>query len=90
MDKHGRADYIWRMAKTRERDADSAELFREKLGQLGVTQTQFARDIYMSPITVNRWAAGFQRPDGIVWAYMDLRIGIESALPEKKCRKKAR
>ena len=58
----------------RERNAEIAKLFRSQLKELGISQAQLARDIGMSPMTVSRWATGAQRPDGIVFAYLKLRL----------------
>lgn len=69
------------MARNSAPDAASAKRFKELLARIGVRQSQLARDIDMDPNTVSRWATGRQRPDNIVWAYLELRAKLEEIRP---------
>lgn len=59
---------------------ESAERFRTLLAHIGIRQAQLARDIGMDPNTVSRWATGRQKPDNVLWAYLELRASVQDAL----------
>jgi transcriptional regulator with XRE-family HTH domain len=65
------------MMKDSYRDFESADRFKALLARLGIRQSQLARDIQMDPNTVSRWANGRQRPDNVVWAYLELRAKVK-------------
>jgi DNA-binding transcriptional regulator YiaG len=58
-------------------DEAQAIRFREMLKRTGMKQAEFARTIDMKPTTVSRWATGWQRPPGIVWAYLELKARVK-------------
>jgi len=62
------------------RDHDSANRFKRELMRLGLKRSDFAKEIGMDPNTVSRWATGWQKPSGIVWAYLRLRRSIAESI----------
>lgn len=50
--------------------------FKSRLGYLGLSQSGFAKLVYVHENTVSKWATGQAKVPGPVIAYLDLADGV--------------